>query len=126
MAFPADFSRLSRLAAAVAKGGLGGVRHPDAFRVRRGIGGVTGVPVPPFVRPDLGVALGRVLPPLLTPERRRDEAAPDATPRVVAAAVSEVGAEEERATPHAEVVGIRRTHADAAAHTVRYVRPQNF
>src|ERR1700722_3257816 len=80
------------LAVAVAKGGLAGVRHRDPFRIRRGIGHVTVVPVPPFVRPALRITLRRILPLLLTSERRHVEVVPDGAHRLVAAAVDEVGA----------------------------------
>src|SRR5215212_9155120 len=52
------------------------------------------VEVPPLVRRRLGVALGRVLPLLLAPERRDVEVGPGAPHRLVAAAVDEVGAED--------------------------------
>src|SRR5467141_1684848 len=73
------------------EGGLSCVRHFDPFGVGRGAGDVTVVPVPPLVRPVLGVALRRVLPLLLTPERRHVEVAPNGAHRLVAAAVDEVG-----------------------------------
>src|SRR5262249_31118506 len=49
----------------------------DPLRVRRGLGVVVVVPVPPLVRRSLGVTLWRVLPRLLTPERCDIEVAPD-------------------------------------------------
>src|SRR5918994_1289324 len=52
------------------------------------------VQVPPLVRRRLRVALGRVLPLLLAPERGQVEVAPGAPHRLVAAAVDEVGAED--------------------------------
>src|ERR1700720_1429144 len=48
------------------------------------------VPVPPFVRRSLRVALGRVFPLLLAPERSHIEVAPGAPERLVAAVVDEV------------------------------------
>src|SRR6266576_7262990 len=48
----------------------------DPLRVRRGLGVVVVVPVPPLVRRGLGVTLGRVLPSLLPAERRDVEVAP--------------------------------------------------
>src|SRR3954454_11822735 len=51
------------------------------------------VPVPPHVRRGLGIALGRVLPLLLTTERGHVQVAPGAAQRLVAAVVDEVGAE---------------------------------
>src|SRR5262249_17802070 len=50
------------------------------------------VPVPPVVGRGLGIALGRVLPGLLPPERGHVEVAPGAPQRLVAAVVEEVGA----------------------------------
>src|SRR5215831_12630755 len=55
------------------EGRLADVGHLDPFRVGRGVGDVAVVPVPPFVRPALGVALRRVLPGLLPAERREIE-----------------------------------------------------
>src|SRR6476646_9749909 len=88
------------------EGGLSGVRHFDPFGVRRGAGNVTVVPVPPLVRPALGVALRRVLPLLLTPERRHVEVAPNRAHRLVAAAVDEVSAEHALAVTDERVVAV--------------------
>src|ERR1700754_1292252 len=49
--------RLTGLAVAFPESGLSGVRHFDPFRVGRGVGDVAVVPVPPFVRPALRIAL---------------------------------------------------------------------
>src|SRR5215510_13195474 len=65
----------------------------DPLRVRRGLGVVVVVPVPPLVRWGLGVTLWRVLPSLLTAERRDVEVVPGAPHLLVAAVVDEVGAE---------------------------------
>src|SRR5690348_8422905 len=62
------------------------------LRVRRGFGDVVVVPVPPLVRRALRVTRWRVLPRLLAAERRGIEVAPDASHRLVAAVVDEVGA----------------------------------
>src|SRR5712692_10565199 len=78
---------------ALLEGGFSSVGHLDPLRVRRGLGVVVVVPVPPLVRRGLGVTLWRVLPGLLTPERRDVEVAPGAPHRLVAAAVDEVCAE---------------------------------
>src|SRR6516164_10512358 len=51
------------------------------------------VPDPPVVRRGLGIALRRVLPLLLTPERGDVEVGPGAAHRLVAAVVDEVGTE---------------------------------
>src|SRR5437667_11177558 len=72
------------------EGGFSSVGHLDPLRVRRGLGVVVVVPVPPLVRRGLGVALLRVLPLLLTTEGRHIEVAPVGSHRLVAAAVDEV------------------------------------
>src|SRR5438094_941848 len=51
------------------------------------------MPVPPFIRRSLRITLWRVLPSLLTPERRDVEIAPNAPHRLVATIVDEVSAE---------------------------------
>src|SRR5215475_14795709 len=96
--------RLTGLAVAFPKGGLSGVRHLDPLRVGRGVWDITLVPVPPFVRSALGVARRRVLPSLLTAERRHVEVAPGGAHRFVAAAVDEVGAEHTLAVADERVV----------------------
>src|SRR6202048_3350363 len=85
--------RLTGLAVAFPKGRLSGVRHLDPLRVGCGVGDVAVVPVPPLVRSALRVALRRVLPRLLTPERRHVEVAPGGAHRLISAAADEVGAE---------------------------------
>src|SRR5207245_8255040 len=92
------------LAVLFPKGGLSSVRHLDPLRVGRGAGDVTVVPVPPLVRSALGVALWRVLPRLLAPERRHVEVAPGGAHRLIAAAVDEVGAEHALAVADERVV----------------------
>ena len=47
---------------ALSEGGFSSVGHLDPLRVRRGLGVVVVVPVPPLVRRGLGVTLWRVLP----------------------------------------------------------------
>src|SRR5258708_17026359 len=70
---------------ALLEGGFSSVGHLDPLRVRRGLGLVVVVPVPPLVRRGLGVTLWRVLPGLLTTERRHIEVAPAGSHRLVAA-----------------------------------------
>src|ERR1700740_2078096 len=77
----------------LSEGGFSNVGHLDPLRVRRGLGVVVVVPVPPLVRWSLGVTFWRVLPCLLTAERRDVEVAPGSPHRLVAAAVDEVCAE---------------------------------
>src|ERR1700749_2890364 len=79
--------------AILTESGFAGVRHLDPFRMRRGLGLVVVVPVPPFVGRGLRVAGWRVLPDLLAAERRDIEITPDGAHRLVAAIVDEVGAE---------------------------------
>src|SRR5215218_523967 len=52
------------------------------------------VPLPPHVWRGLGIAVRRVLPLLLAPERRHVEVGPGGGVHLVAAAVREVGAED--------------------------------
>src|SRR4051794_23841881 len=78
--------RSARLAL-VTEGSFAGVRHLDPFRIGRRIGDVAVVPVPPFVRPGLRIALRRVFPLLLAAERGHVEIGPDGTHRLVAAVV---------------------------------------
>src|ERR1700757_1372080 len=81
------------LCVALSEGGFSSVGHLDPLHVRRGLGVVVVVPVPPLVRRSLGVALRRVLPDLLSAERRDIQIAPGGPHRLVAAVVDEVGAE---------------------------------
>src|SRR5215204_4662602 len=104
--------RLAGLAVAFPKGGLSSVRHLDPLRIRRGVRDVFVVPVPPFVAWGLRVAFWRVLPLLLSPERRHVEVAPDGAHRLVAAAVDEVGAEHPLAVADESVVAMPFIHAE--------------
>src|SRR5260370_13939030 len=76
-----------RLCVALSEGGFSSVGHLGPLRVRRGLGVVVVVPVPPLVRRDLGGTLWLVLPGLLTAERRDVEAAPGCPHRLVATVV---------------------------------------
>src|SRR5258708_30404257 len=89
-----------RLCVALSEGGFSNVGHLDPLRVRRRLGVVVVVPVPPLVRRRLGVTLWRVLPSLLTAERRSVEVAPRSPHRLVAAPVDQVPAEHPLAIPH--------------------------
>src|SRR5271166_1638185 len=62
-------------------------------RMRRGLGLVVIVPVPPLIRRFLGVTLRRILPLLLTSQRSHVEIAPDRPHRLVGAIVDEVSPE---------------------------------
>src|SRR6266481_4118099 len=90
---PGGRPSLARFRLSVAPSGGGSFRvgyDIDPLRVRRGLGLVVVVPVPPLVRLGLGVTVWRVLPGLLTAERRHIEVAPGGSHRFVAAAVDEV------------------------------------
>src|SRR6202790_752074 len=122
----ARLPRFTGLAVAFPKGGLSGVRDLDPFRVGRGLGDVTLVPVPPLVRSALGVALRRVLPRLLTPQRRHVEVAPGGAHRLVAAAVDEVGAEHALAVTDERVVAVPLIHPEVGVKAVGDGNPRDF
>src|SRR5439155_11080211 len=94
--------------------------------VWRRVGDVTLVPVPPLVRSLLGVALRRVLPRLLTPERRHVEIAPNGAHRLVAAAVDEVGAEHALAIADERVVAVPLIHPEVGVEAVGDSVPGDF
>src|SRR6202043_2485369 len=119
-------SRLTGLAVAFPKGGLSGVRHLDPLRVGRDVGDVTLVPIPPLVRSALGVALRRILPTLLTPERGHVEIAPGGPHRLVAAAVDEVGAEHALAVADERVVAVPFIHPEIDVEAVGDSVPGDF
>src|SRR6201996_8140568 len=76
-----------------AKRGLAGVGDFHPFRIRRGIGNGTVVPVPPFVGALLRITLSRFFPDLLSSQRSLLVIAPDRVHRLVAAAVDQIVAE---------------------------------
>src|ERR1700690_1943883 len=78
----------------------------DPLRVRRWLGVVVVVPVPPLVRLGLEVTLRRVLPSLLTAERCEVEIAPGRPHCLVASAVDEVCAEHLVAVAEEHVVPV--------------------
>src|SRR5438876_11693926 len=116
----------SGLAGLFPYGGLACVRHLDPFLVGRGAGDITVVPVPPFVRPGLGVTLRRVLPLLLTPERRDVEVAPGAAHRLVAAAVDEVGAEHLVTVAEEHVVAVPFIDAEVLVEAIGHGVPRDL
>src|SRR5207302_9386626 len=81
------------------------------------------VPDPPLVRRGLGVALRRILPLLLAPERSQVEVAPSAPHRLVAAVVDEVGAEHAVAVADERVRAVPLLHAEVGAEVVRHGVP---
>src|SRR5208337_5269610 len=88
------------------------LRNLDPFWVGRGFRGVVVVPVPPFVRRGLGVALRRVLPNLLTAERCDVEVAPGGPHGLIAAVVDEVGAKRALAAAEEHVMAVPLVHAE--------------
>src|SRR5512132_938085 len=72
------------------------------------------VEVPPLVRRGLRVALRRVLPLLLAPERGDVEVAPGAAHVLIAAAVDEVGAEDVVAVADERVGAVPLGHAEVS------------
>jgi len=77
------------------------------------------VEAPPLIRRGLGIALGRVLPLLLAPERREVEVGPGAAHRLVAAVVDEVGAEDPLAVAEEGVRAVPLVHAEVGVEFVR-------
>src|ERR1035438_3044449 len=105
----------------IAPSGGGSLRvgyYIDPLRVRRGGGVVAVVPVPPLVRRGLGVTFWRVLPSLLTAERRHIEVAPDGPHGLVAAAVNEVCAEHLVAVADECIVAVPLVHAKVRVEAV--------
>src|SRR5216683_7798610 len=101
-----------RFCVALSEGGFSGVRNLHPFQVRRGLGVVVVVPVPPLVRRGLRVTLWRVLPSLLTAERRDIEVAPGGPHRLVAAVVDEVCAEHLVAVADECIVAVPLVHSE--------------
>src|ERR1035438_2767101 len=87
-------------------------------RVGRGVDAVIVVPIPPYIRLGLRVALGRILPLFLSPERGRVEVAPGRPHRLVAAAVYEVRAEHTLAVAEEYVVAVPFVHAEVSIEAV--------
>src|SRR6202140_2188223 len=81
------------------------------------------VPVPPRVRWGLRVALGRVLPVLLTSERGQVEVAPGAPHRFVATIVDEVGAVHIVVVPDERVRPVPFVHAEVGVEAVGHGVP---
>src|ERR1700729_590980 len=84
-----------------------------------------GVRVPPPVGRSLRVALGRVLPFLLAPERGEVEVAPRAPERLVAAVVDEVRAEDLLAVAEEGIGAMPLVHAEVGVEIVRDRVPRN-
>src|SRR5579862_4519670 len=112
--------------AALSEGGGSGVGHLDPLRIGCSLGVVIVVPIPPFVRRALRVTLRRVLPGLLTPERRDIQVAPRRAHRLVAAAVDEVGAEDLAAVAEEHVMAMPLVHAKVEVEAIRQGIPGHF
>src|SRR5947207_4601754 len=81
------------------------------------------VPDPPLVRRGLGVALRRILPLLLAPERSDVEVVPSAPHLLVAAVVDEIGAEHVIAVADERVRAMPLVHAEVSVEAVRHRVP---
>src|SRR5437870_1779360 len=81
------------------------------------------VPDPPLVRRGLGVALRRILPLLLAPERSDIEVVPGAPHLLVTAVVDEVGAEEAVAVAGERVRAVPLVHAEVGVEVARHSVP---
>src|ERR1700721_2970889 len=78
----------------------------DPLRVGESLGIIVVVPVPPLVRRGLRIAFRRVLPRLLTPERRHVEVAPCSAHCLVSAAIDEICAKQPPAIANECVVAM--------------------
>src|SRR5881398_1948511 len=81
------------------------------------------VPDPPLVRRGLGIALRRVLPLLLTPERSDVEVVPGAPHLLVTPVVNEVGAEHVVTVADERVRAMPLVHAEVGVELVRHGVP---
>src|SRR5205823_7258607 len=84
------------------------------------------VPDPPLVRRSLRIALRRVLPFLLAPERRDVEVVPSVSHLLVAAVIDEVGAEHAVAVADERVRSVPLVHAEVLVEVARYGVPRHF
>src|SRR5262249_19119432 len=98
----------------------------DPLRIRRRLGAVVIVPVPPLVRRRLRVTLRRVLPGLLTAERRHVEIAPGGSHRLITAIVDEVSAEHSLAIVEEHVVAVPLVDAEVHIEAVRDGVPRHL
>src|SRR5260370_8791659 len=111
---------------ALSGGFLRAGNYIDPLRVRRGLGVVVVVPVPPLVRRGLRIAFRRVLPSLLTAERCYVEIVPDGPHLLVAAIVDEVGAEDAVAVADEHVVAVPFAHAEVGVQAVGDCVPRHL
>src|SRR5207245_11610605 len=84
------------------------------------------VPDPPLVRRGLRVALRRVLPLLLAPERTHVEVAPGAPKRLVAAVVEEVRAKYAVSVAEERVCAVPLVHAEVGVEVVGHRVPRHL
>src|SRR5215468_12579690 len=126
MWFPRLLYRLWVLCVALSERGFPSVGHLDPFRVGRGLSVVVVVPVPPLIWRGLGVTLRRVLPGLLTAERREVEVAPDGPHRLVAAVVDEVCVEYSLAVAEEHVVAVPFIDAEVLVEAVGHGVPRHL
>ena len=83
------------------------------------------MPDPPLIRRSLGIALRRVLPLLLAPERSDVEVVPGAPHLLVAAIVDEVGSEYAVAIVDERVCTVPFIHAEVLVEAVRNCVPRD-
>src|SRR5437588_3902928 len=84
------------------------------------------VPDPPLVRRGLGVALRRILPFLLAPERSDVKVVPGAPHLLVAAVVDEVGTEHVVAVADERVRAVPLVHAEVGVEAIRDGVPRHL
>src|SRR5205823_7477862 len=84
------------------------------------------VPDPPLVRRSLRVALRRILPLLLAPERSDVEVVPSVSHLLVAAVVDEVGTEHAVAVADERVRAVPLVHSKVLVEVVRYGVPRHL
>src|SRR5262245_25783729 len=92
---------------------------------RRGVA-ICVMPVPPLVWRRLRVALRRVFPLLLAPERRHVEVAPGAPHRLIAAAIDKVGAENLVGVADECIVAVPFVHAEVGVEAIRDGVPRHL
>src|SRR5262245_17892434 len=112
-----------RLCIALSECGFSSIRYLDPLRVRRGLGIVIVVPVPPLVRLRLRVTLRRVFPLLLASERRDVEVIPGAPHLLVATAVDEIRAEHVGAVADEGIRAVPLVDAEINVEAVRDAVP---
>lgn len=94
--------------------------------MRRSLGIVVVVPVPPFVRRALGIAFWRVLPSFLASKRRNVEIAPDGPHRFIATPIPKVGAKNPLAVVDEHVVSMIFVDAEVLVYAVGDRVPGNL